>query len=275
MTKRTFVLWSVLAVLAFTRPAGAQESLRITPTVRDGRVLVSFELTDAFNQAVQEAIASGLRTTFSYELELRTVVPGWIDRTIAKTVVTTSDQYDNLTRRHTLTRTIDGRIEDETVTDDESVVRAWLTKWNRVPVSETSKLDPTRRLLRAHHHAGEASRRVAARIDEKRQRIRQIHVHPLNAEREGFSRAPRPFGARRLQPSALLLHSQHQNCRHRRHGELQPDSRRDGGQHGRHEQRGDGPGPAGIRQPRPCPPAIAFASRKNTGVRTIRSYSKT
>lgn len=144
MTKRTVVLWASLAVLAFTRPATAQESLRITPTVRDGRVLVSFELTDAFNQAVHEAIASGLRTTFSYELELRTVVPGWIDRTIAKTVVTTSDQFDNLTRRHTLTRTIDGRIEDETVTDDESVVRAWLTKWARVPVSDTSKLDPTR-----------------------------------------------------------------------------------------------------------------------------------
>ena len=144
MTKRTVVLWATLAVLAFTRPATAQESLRITPTVRDGRVLVSFELTDAFNQAVHEAIASGLRTTFSYELELRTVVPGWIDRTIAKTVVTTSDQFDNLTRRHTLTRTIDGRIEDETVTDDESVVRAWLTKWTRVPVSDTSKLDPTR-----------------------------------------------------------------------------------------------------------------------------------
>jgi uncharacterized protein DUF4390 len=144
MTKRTVVLLASLSVLAFTRPATAQESLRITPTVRDGRVLVSFELTDAFNQAVHEAIASGLRTTFSYELELRTVVPGWIDRTIAKTVVTTSDQFDNLTRRHTLTRTIDGRIEDETVTDDESVVRTWLTKWTRVPVSDTSKLDPTR-----------------------------------------------------------------------------------------------------------------------------------
>lgn len=125
-------------------PARAQESLRITPTVREGRVLVTFELADAFNQAVHDAIASGLRTTFTYELELRTVVPGWMDRTIAKTVVTTSDQYDNLTRRHTLTRTIDGRTEDETVTDDESVVKDWLTKWTRVPVSETSKLDATR-----------------------------------------------------------------------------------------------------------------------------------
>jgi hypothetical protein len=144
MSLRTLTVWSLLLLALSARTASAQESLRITPTVRDGRVLVSFELTDAFNQAVHEAIASGLKTTFSYDLELRTVVPGWIDRTIAKTSVTTSDQYDNLTRRHTLTRTIDGRIDDETVTDDESVVRAWLTKWNRVPVSDTSKLDSTR-----------------------------------------------------------------------------------------------------------------------------------
>jgi hypothetical protein len=144
MTLRTMSGWFLLTLLLMASAASAQESLRITPTVRDGHVYVSFELTDAFNQAVHEAIASGLKTTFSYDLELRTVVPGWIDRTIAKTSVTTSDQYDNLTRRHTLTRTIDGRIEDETVTDDESVVRAWLTKWNRVAVSDTSKLDASR-----------------------------------------------------------------------------------------------------------------------------------
>ena len=141
---RALAAWSLVALAVPVGMATAQESLRITPTVRDGQVVVSFELTDAFNQAVHEAIASGLKTTFSYELELRTVVPGWIDRTIAKTVVTTADQFDNLTRRHTLTRTVDGRIEDQTVTDDEAVVRTWLTKWTRVPVSDTSKLDPTR-----------------------------------------------------------------------------------------------------------------------------------
>jgi len=106
---------TVLDVLLMLNAVGivlAEESLRITPFVRDNKVLVTFELDDAFTQAVHEAIASGLRTTFSYDLELRTVVPGWIDRTIARTVVSTTDQYDNLTRRHTLTRIVDGRIED-------------------------------------------------------------------------------------------------------------------------------------------------------------------
>jgi Domain of unknown function (DUF4390) len=143
MVRRATVL-TVLLVLSAVAFLCAEETLRITPFVRDNKVLVTFELDDAFTQAVHEAIASGLRTTFSYDLELRTVVPGWIDRTIARTVVSTTDQYDNLTRRHTLTRIVDGRIEDSITTDDESVVKAWLTKWTRVPVSDTSRLDPAR-----------------------------------------------------------------------------------------------------------------------------------
>jgi hypothetical protein len=144
---RRRVIWTVLAAMAVGTTGAAlraEESLRITPFVRDKQVLVSFELDGVYNDAVKEAIASGLRTTFTYELELRTIVPAWIDRTIATTVVTTMDQYDNLTRRHTLTRMVDGRVEDVTVTDDEAVVRTWLTKWTLVPVSDVSKLDPTR-----------------------------------------------------------------------------------------------------------------------------------
>ena len=135
------VLWLVLLLLV-PAPLGAEETLRITPFITDNRVVVSFELNDAYSDAVREAIASGLRTTFTYQLELRT--PAWIDRTIGTTIVATTDQYDNLTRRHTLTRTVDGRVEDVLVTEDEAVVRTWLTKWNRVPVAETSKLDPAR-----------------------------------------------------------------------------------------------------------------------------------
>jgi hypothetical protein len=121
---------------------GAEENLRITPFINGNHVVVSFELNDAYTDAVREGIASGLKTTFTYELELR--ARAWIDRTIATTVVATTDQYENLTRRHTLTKTVDGRVEDVLVTEDAEVVKAWLTKWNRVPVADTSRLDPAR-----------------------------------------------------------------------------------------------------------------------------------
>jgi len=131
----------VLMLLA-AAPARSQESLRITPLTYNNHVVVSFELNDAYNEAVREAIASGLRTTFTYTLELRT--PGWVDRVVGTTVVATTDQYDNLTRRHTLTRTVDGRVENVLVTEDDTVVKTWLTKWSRVPVADTAKLDATR-----------------------------------------------------------------------------------------------------------------------------------
>jgi hypothetical protein len=131
------------ALLLFTAAsARSQENLRITPSISDNHVVVSFELDDAYNDAVREAIASGLRTTFTYDLELRTFA--WIDRTIGTTTVSTTDRYDNLTRRHTLTRTVDGRVEGVLVTEDDSVVKTWLTKWIRVPVADTARLDPAR-----------------------------------------------------------------------------------------------------------------------------------
>ena len=120
----------------------SDETLRITPSISGKRVVVSFELNDAYTDSVREAIASGLRTTFTYELELRT--PAWIDRTIGTTIVAATDQYDNLNRRHTLTRTVDGRVEDVLVTEDDAVVKTWLTKWTRVPVADTARLDPAR-----------------------------------------------------------------------------------------------------------------------------------
>src|SRR5215468_8891641 len=119
MMKRRAV-WIFVACLAAGAVVRAdEESLRITPFLRDQQVLVSFELRDAYTAAVKEAIASGLRTTFTYDLELRTVVPIWVDRTIAHVTVSTTDLYDNLTRRHTLTRIIDSRIEEVVVTEDE------------------------------------------------------------------------------------------------------------------------------------------------------------
>ena len=138
--RRFFVSSMVLVLAAAT--VQAQETLRITTFTNDNRVVVSFELNDAYNEEVREAIASGLRTTFTYQLELRT--PAWIDRTVGTAIVSATDQYDNLTRRHTLTRTVDGRVEDVLVTEDDAIVKTWLTKWSRVPVADTAKLDPTR-----------------------------------------------------------------------------------------------------------------------------------
>lgn len=140
--RRTWI-WCVVGFLAASLTVTAAEGLRILPIVHDQKVMVSFDLNDSYTSEVHEAIASGLRTTFTYDVELRMVVPVWMDRTVVISVVAISDQYDNLTRRHTLSRTIDGRVE-EFVTEDEAVVRQWLTHVDRLELCETVRMDENR-----------------------------------------------------------------------------------------------------------------------------------
>ena len=89
-------VWLALALLVATVSVQAQEALRIIPLVRDDRVLVTFELADGFTDDVRAAILSGLKTTFTYTVDLRLDVPVWADRTIGSAVVTNSVAYDNL-----------------------------------------------------------------------------------------------------------------------------------------------------------------------------------
>jgi hypothetical protein len=122
----------------------AAETLRIVPISTDDQVVVTVELADGYTDEVRQAIASGLRTSFTYSIELRMLVPGWVDHTVATSTVALSDQYDNLTRRHSLSRVVDGRVDDSLVTDDDAVARQWLTTLTRLPIIRTAKLDPSR-----------------------------------------------------------------------------------------------------------------------------------
>jgi len=142
---RAWVAFAVIVSALTAVAVRADENLQIKPVlIHDNHVVVSYVLEDAYNAAVKDAISSGLKTTFSYDLELRTKVPAWIDRVIATVNVTVTDEYDNLTRRHHLTRAIDGRIEDDTITEDDAVVKTWLTTGTRVPLCDTRQVDSTR-----------------------------------------------------------------------------------------------------------------------------------
>ena len=139
---RKVVFALLLAVSAAT--VYAAEGLRIVPLVRDDSVLVSFELTGGYTPEVKDAVHSGLKTTFTYEIELRQDVPAWVDRTIATSVITNSVQYDNLTRRATLTRTMDGHVESTETTEDEAVIRQWMTTFQKMPLFKTAELETNR-----------------------------------------------------------------------------------------------------------------------------------
>ena len=122
----------------------AEEALRVVPLVRGQQVEVSFELRDGYTSDVRAAIESGLKTTFTYSVDLRLDVAGFFDRQIASAVVSNTVEYSNLTRKHTIERRIDGRLDQQIVTQDEEVVREWLTEMAELPLFPTSLLQRNR-----------------------------------------------------------------------------------------------------------------------------------
>ena len=140
------IAWCLIAFLVATVPTIAQgtQSLRVVPLVRDDYVLVSFELAGGLTDEVRDAIQSGLKTTFTYTIELRLDVPAWVDRTISTATVAASVKYDNLTRYHDVVRMVDGRVEQALSTQDEAKVGEWMTNLTRFPLFSTTLLEPNR-----------------------------------------------------------------------------------------------------------------------------------
>jgi hypothetical protein len=120
------------------------QALRVIPLVRADQVEVSFELKEGFTPEVRAAIHSGLKTTFTYTVDLRLDVAGWFDRTIGSAVVTTSVQYKNLPRKYAIEHRIDGRVEKSLDTEDEATVRRWLTTMQGLQLFPTSVLERNR-----------------------------------------------------------------------------------------------------------------------------------
>ena len=145
-TRRVVVHASLTLLVAVTTVfAQTAQALRIVPLVKDDRVLVSFDLTNGFTEDVRAAIQSGLKTTYTYNVELRLAVPVWVDRTMGVATVTSSVDYSNLKRLYELERRLDGRpVEEPIVTGDEAVVRRWMTSLEKLPLFKTSILEPNR-----------------------------------------------------------------------------------------------------------------------------------
>lgn len=130
---------ALFVVLLATRLAAAD--VRVTPLVREGRVWVSFGVEDGLTAELRQAVLSGLPVTFTYDVELCRGVAFWPDRVLNTVTIAMTVTFDTLTRRHSLARTFDGRIEANRVTEDEAEVRRWLVGLDSVPLFPTSPLE--------------------------------------------------------------------------------------------------------------------------------------
>ena len=141
MLKRA--LACAILLLAIQIAVRAAQAIQVTPLVRDGRVYVSFRLSDAFdNEDIRAAMHSGLTITFVYDVELRRAAAVWLDRTIEASTVSADVRYDNLARRYQVTLRADGRLADSRTLDREDRAREWLTSFDRLDLFSSARLEP-------------------------------------------------------------------------------------------------------------------------------------
>ena len=133
------------ALIAATAPVSqAQtqaETMRVRPIFKDGQVLVTFALDGGLTDDMKAVVQSGLKTVFTYTVELKLRAAVWVDRTVATAVVSASVDYDNLTRRHTVSQARDGRVEQSFIVEDPAEVAQMVTSFDRLSLFKT-RLEP-------------------------------------------------------------------------------------------------------------------------------------
>ncbi len=125
---------------AFAQAQTPAEALRVRTLEIDGQVLVTFALNGGLTDEMKAVVQSGLRTVFTYTVELKMKQAAWVDRTVATAVVSTSVDYDNLTRRHTVSQSRNGRVEQSFVVEDPAKVAQMVTNFDRLPLFDTKLL---------------------------------------------------------------------------------------------------------------------------------------
>jgi hypothetical protein len=143
---RSVILAAVAIILSasFVQAQTQAETLKVRPLVKDGQVLVTFSLNGGLTDDMKAVVQSGLRTVFTYTVELKMRQAAWVDRTVATAVVSASVDYDNLTRRHTISQSRDGRVEQSFIVEDADEVAQMVTNFDRLALFDTKVLQPNR-----------------------------------------------------------------------------------------------------------------------------------
>jgi hypothetical protein len=143
-------LWFGLAGGLAPVPAGGQPApapavaadgtIRVAPLRRGDAIFVSFSTARAVTPAIEQAIASGLPTTFTYDVELRRPSTFWFDKLMASARIAVTVRFVPLTRRYHVTLLQDGRVAEDRTTDRVDEVQRWVSVFEGLPLFTTREL---------------------------------------------------------------------------------------------------------------------------------------
>lgn len=141
--------WMVVAlalagglILAFPGYGAAASSLSpLTLLKQRDQLAVTTRLDGEFFSVVEEAITSGIPTTFSYEIEIWQRYRLWSDKTIASKAIERVVKFNSLTNEYQVVQRGDTTSWDKTSKNFEEV-RKWLMRIEAIPLIKLSGLDP-------------------------------------------------------------------------------------------------------------------------------------
>jgi Domain of unknown function (DUF4390) len=127
---------AVACLAAAVGAAGARTpnlvNVQIVPA--GDQYVASCRLESGLTPEILEEIDAGLETTISYKLNVYRKRTGFVDETMVRRRVRCTVRHDSLTRQYTLTRRVDGEVQDTQVTEDPKIMREFLTSLDRLPL---------------------------------------------------------------------------------------------------------------------------------------------
>jgi hypothetical protein len=106
----------------------------------------SFRVDGAFTEEMEERIASGLETSFRHRIRIYRRRTGWLDKVEREKIVTTTVQYDTLTRQYTLSRRLNGQLRETEYTEDPAQMRRWMSELQGIPLGAVEELSEPGRI---------------------------------------------------------------------------------------------------------------------------------
>ena len=113
----------------------------LTAERRGDGYVASCRLEGGLTPDVEEEIAAGLPNTIECRLQLYRRRTAFLDQLVLKRKIESTVLYDSLTQQYTLTRRVDGELQESQVTDAAPVMRAFMTSLDAVPLIRADSLD--------------------------------------------------------------------------------------------------------------------------------------
>ena len=114
----------------------------LTAERRGDGYVASCQLEGGLTPDVEEEIAAGLPRTIEFRLQVYRRRTAFLDQLILKRRIECTVLHDTLTQQYTLTRRVDGELQESQVTDAAPVMRAFMTALDGVPLVRADGLDP-------------------------------------------------------------------------------------------------------------------------------------